>query len=75
MRRRVLNEGPALQEDMRAEVESLQLELETTVSLYNQACEELVHAQKKVSAQSLYWFRHNVLWSEVLESPWDFNGS
>lgn len=38
------------EEDMRAEVESLQLELETTVSLYNQACEELVHAQKKVQS-------------------------
>lgn len=43
-----LNKGPELQEDMRAEVESLQLELETTVSLYKRACEELVHAQKQV---------------------------
>ena len=33
---------------MQSEVESLQLELETTVSLYKQACEELVRTQKKV---------------------------
>lgn len=44
----IFNKGPKLQEDMQSEVESLQLELETTVSLYKQACEELVRTQKKV---------------------------
>ncbi|KAE8651489.1 U-box domain-containing protein 34 [Cucumis sativus] len=38
------------EEDMQSEVESLQLELETTVSLYKQACEELVRTQKKVQS-------------------------
>lgn len=36
------------QSDVQAEVEQLRLELESTVSMYNRACEDLVHAQNKV---------------------------
>ncbi|KAL2945212.1 U-box domain-containing protein 34 [Bienertia sinuspersici] len=34
--------------DLNNEVEQLRLELQTTLALYNRACEDLVHAQKKV---------------------------
>ncbi|XP_076922140.1 U-box domain-containing protein 34-like [Bidens hawaiensis] len=36
------------QSNLQAEVEKLRLELQNTVSMYNQACDELVHTQKKV---------------------------
>ncbi|XP_057538612.1 U-box domain-containing protein 34 isoform X2 [Amaranthus tricolor] len=34
--------------ELNNEVEQLRLELQTTLALYNRACEDLVHAQKKV---------------------------
>uniref|UniRef100_A0A803MRM2 Serine/threonine-protein kinase n=1 Tax=Chenopodium quinoa TaxID=63459 RepID=A0A803MRM2_CHEQI len=34
--------------DLHNDVEQLRLELQTTLALYNRACEDLVHAQKKV---------------------------
>ncbi|KAK4746809.1 hypothetical protein SAY87_025846 [Trapa incisa] len=40
------------QSDVQAEIERLRLELQATVSMYGQVCEELVHAQNKV--QSLF---------------------
>lgn len=35
-----------------AEVEQLRMELQNTIALYKQACEELVHTQKKVRVVS-----------------------
>lgn len=37
-----------LQSAVHAEVEKLRLELQTTVAMYERACEGLVHAQTKV---------------------------
>lgn len=34
--------------DLQAEVGQLRLELQNTVAMYKQACEELVHTQNKV---------------------------
>ncbi|XP_047945116.1 U-box domain-containing protein 34 isoform X1 [Salvia hispanica] len=36
------------QSDIRAEIEQLRLEVENTTTMYNQACEDLVHAQNRV---------------------------
>ncbi|OMO67262.1 hypothetical protein CCACVL1_20665 [Corchorus capsularis] len=38
--------------DLQAEVEQLRLELQNTVAMYKQACEELVHTQNKVQLLS-----------------------
>ncbi|KAL3535581.1 hypothetical protein ACH5RR_004042 [Cinchona calisaya] len=41
------------QSNIEAEVERLQLELHSTLSMYNQACEDLVYVQKKVNLLSV----------------------
>ena len=41
-----------LQSVVQSEVEQLRLELQATVSMYERACEELVHAQNKVEETS-----------------------
>lgn len=40
-----------MQSHAQAEVEQLRRELQSTITMYNRACEELVHAQKKVIRQ------------------------
>lgn len=40
-----------VQLDSQAEVEQLRRELQRTITMYNRACEELVHTQKKVRGQ------------------------
>lgn len=37
-----------VQLELQAEVEQLRLDLQNTVAMYKQACEELVHTQNKV---------------------------
>lgn len=51
-----------LQSDIRAEIEQLRLEVENTTIMYNQACQDLVHAQNRVWAQLLH---HLNIWSFV----------
>lgn len=41
-----------MQSDVQAEVEKLRLELQNNISMYHRACEDLVHAQNKVSILS-----------------------
>ncbi|KAI3407427.1 E3 ubiquitin ligase (RING-type E3 ubiquitin transferase) (Serine/threonine-protein kinase), partial [Psidium guajava] len=43
---------PTEQSDVQAEIEKLRQELEDTISMYEQTCEELVHAQNKVQVLS-----------------------
>lgn len=42
-----------VQLNLQPEVEQLRLELQNTVAMYKQACEELVDTQKKVMKQAL----------------------
>lgn len=37
-----------MQSNVQTQVEQLRLELQNTIAMYKQACEELVHAQSKV---------------------------
>lgn len=43
-----------VQSDIQAEAERLHTELRNTVAMYNQACENLVHAQAKVRVDNFY---------------------
>ena len=51
-----------MQSDEQAEVEQLREELQSTIAMYTRACEELVHAQKKVRCQlfgpSIFYQHH-----------------
>lgn len=43
-----VNRCISVQSHVQSEVEQLRLELQNSVAMYNQACEDLVHAQNKV---------------------------
>ncbi|XP_042507391.1 U-box domain-containing protein 34-like [Macadamia integrifolia] len=57
----------AKQSEVQAEVEKLRVELQTTIAMYNQACNELVYTQSKVQLLSSEYVEEARKLNDVLE--------